>query len=136
MNVFVNVQPRLLSYKYVICIQLYNCTDIDIFTFYYTADEVVSVNGTSISVEVPDVTNSEVKLCISFNSSSSSDRIVVLAHHINNPRKLSAYYLNASNCTEAPAAGDYSIGVFNQTGGRILKPPATHPNITVLISEY
>ena len=104
---------------------------------FYAADEVVSVNGTS--VEVPNVTNSVVKLCISFNSSSSSDRIVVLAHHVNDPGKLSAYHLNATNCTEAPAAGDYSIGVFNQSGGGILKPPATCPSISidiVPISEY
>ena len=116
-----------------------HCTDrqhIYIFTFYYTADKVVSVNGTS--VEVPNVTNTEVNLCVFFNSSSSSDRIVVLAHHRHDPEKLSAYCLNSTNCTEA-VSGNYSIGVFNQTAGSILIPPATPPNIsiyTVPISEY
>ena len=109
----------------------------NMLTFYYTADEVVSVNGTS--VEVPDVTNTELNLCVSFNSSSSSDRIVVLAHHQHDPEKLSAYCLNSTYCTEAPVAGNYSIGVFNQTTGSILIPPATPPIIsiyTVSIREY
>ena len=106
----------------------------NIFTFYYTADEVVSVNGTS--VEVP---NTEVNLCVFFNSSSSSDRIVVLAHHHRDPEKLSAYCLNSTYCTEAPVTGNYSIGVFNQTAGKILIRPATPPTIaiyTVPIGEY
>ena len=109
----------------------------NIFTFYYIADEVVSVNGTS--VEVPNVTNTEVNLCVFFNSSSSSDRIVVLAHHRLDPEKLSAYCLNSTYCTEAPVTGNYSIGVFNQTAGSILIPPATPPTIsiyTVPIGEY
>ena len=109
----------------------------NIFTFYYTADEVVSVNGTS--VEIPDVANKELNLCVSFNSSSSSDRIVILAHHQRDPEKLSAYSLNSTYCTEAPVTGNYSIGVFNQTAGSILIPPATPPTVsiyTVLISEY
>ena len=109
----------------------------NILTFYYTADEVVSVNGTS--VEVPDVANTELNLCVSFKSRSSSDRIVVLAHHQRDPEKLSAYCLNSTNCTEAPLAGNYSIGVFNQTAGSILIPPATPATVsiyTVPISEY
>ena len=116
-----------------------NCTDrqqIYMFTFYCAADKVVSVNGTY--VEVPDATNTEVNLCISFESSSSSDRIVVLAHHRGDPEKLSAFCLNSTNCTEAPPAGNYSIGVFNQTAGSILTPPAMSPTIsihTVPISE-
>ena len=107
---------------------------VNILTFYYTADEVVSVNGTS--VEVPNVTNAQVNLCISFKSSSSSDRIVVLAHHQRDPEKLLAYSLNSTNCTEAPVTGNYSIGVFNQTTS-ILTPPATPPTISIYAtSEY
>jgi len=34
--------------------------------------------------------NTEQQLCVSFVSSTSSDQIVVLAHHTDNPTKLSA----------------------------------------------
>ena len=64
--------------------------------------------------------------------------IILLAHRYGDPQKLLAYFLNATNCTTAPDAGRYVVGVFNQTGGSTLKPPATPPNIsivTVLISE-
>ena len=100
-------------------------------------NEVISVNGTFL--KVPDVTNTELKLCVSFKSSSISDGIVVLAHHINDCNKLSAYYLNTTNCIAAPPPGDYSVGVFTQSHDNILKPPATPPTIsidTVPISEY
>ena len=99
--------------------------------------EFVSVNGTFL--QVPDIANAEVKLCVSFQSSTTSDRIIVLAHHIDNTEKLSAYFLNATNCTAAPAPGDYVVGVFAQSHDSTLKVPATSPTISVgtgPISEY
>ena len=43
-------------------------------------------------MEVPHpAVNTELQLCISFESNSSSDWIVVLAHHTEDPTKLSAY---------------------------------------------
>ena len=96
----------------------------------------VSVNGTFL--QVPDIANTEVKLCVSFQSSTSSDRIIVLAHHINDTEKLSAYLLNATNCTAAPPPGVYVIGVLTQNGDNALKPPATPHTISIdtLPSEY
>ena len=95
------------------------------------------MNGTFL--QVPDIANAEVKLCVFFKSSTTSDRIIVLAHHFNNTEKLSAYLLNTTNCTTAPAPGGYVVGVFIQNGDNALKPPATPPNISVVtgtISEY
>jgi len=60
----------------------------------------VHVEGTLI--EVPDLGNNmELQLCI---SSISSDPIVVLAHHTDNPTKVSAYY-SSDNCLRPPTAG-------------------------------
>ena len=115
-----------MSYYYIVCV----CVAC-------TADEVLSVNG--ISMEVPNIGNTEMKVCVSFGFSTPSDRTIVLAHHINDPEKLSAYFLNATNCTTAPPAGDYIVGVFTQSVGITLEVPATPPTISILIvpiSEY
>ena len=64
---------------------------------------------------------------------------VLLAHHYGDPKQLLAYFLNTTNCTTAPPAGDYVVGVFALTSDNILKPLATHPTIfyeTMTISEY
>ena len=103
----------------------------------FVDDEAVSVNGTFL--QVPDIANTEVKLCVSFQYSSSSDRIIVLVHHRGDPKKLSAYFMNTSNCTTAPTPGVYVVGVFTQSHDSTLKPPASPPTIsvgTVPISEY
>ena len=95
------------------------------------------MNGTFL--QVPDIANTEVSLCVSFTSSTSNDRIIVLVHHINDTEKLSAYLLNTTNCTTAPAPGDYVVGIFIQSDDSTLKVPATPPTIsvgTVPISEY
>ena len=95
------------------------------------------MNGTFL--QVPDIANTEVTLCVSFTSSTCNDRIIVLVHHINDTEKLSAYFLNTTNCTTAPAPGDYVVGVFIQSDDSTLKVPATPPTIsvgTVPISEY
>ena len=95
------------------------------------------MNGTFL--QVPDIANTELKLCVSFQSSTTNDRTIVLAHHIGNTKKLSAYLLNTTNCTTAPAPGDYVVGVFTQNGDNALKPPATPPTISIdsiTISEY
>ena len=74
-------------------------------------------------------------LCVSFESSTSSVRIIVLAHLVGDPQKLLAYYLNMTNCTAAPDPGNYIVGVFIHVGST-LKAPATSPNITLFTSEY
>ena len=102
-----------------------------------TGDEVIFVNG--MLLKVPDVTNTELKLCVTFESSTITDGTVVLAHHLNNRNKLSAYYLNTTNCITPPPPGNYGVGVFTQSHDNILKAPATLPIIsldTVPISEY
>ena len=102
-----------------------------------TGDEVIFVNGTLL--KVPDVTNTELKLCVSFEFSTITDGTVVLAHHLNNRNKLSAYYLNTTNCITPPPPGNYGVGVFTRSHDNILKAPATLPTIsldTVPISEY
>ena len=85
-------------------------------------------------LRVPNSTNTSTKamLCVSFESSTNKDTIVLLAHLFGNPQKLLAYYLNTTKCTPAPAAGDYVVGVFNQTGESILKAPASPPNISII----
>ena len=101
------------------------------------ANEVISVNGTFL--KVPDVTNTELKLCVSFKSSTDTDGTVVLAHHMNDCNKLSAYYLNTTSCITPPPPGDYSVGVFARSHDNILKAPTAPPTIsidTVPISEY
>ena len=95
------------------------------------------MNGTFL--QVPDIANTKVTLCVSFTSSTSNDRIIVLVHHINDTEKLSAYFLNTTNCTTAPAPGDYVVGVFIQSDDSTVKVPATPPTISVgilPISEY
>ena len=91
-------------------------------------------------MEVPHpAMNTELQLCISFESNSSSDRIVVLAHHTEDPTKLSAYSSRGNQCFRAPPAGNYSFAVFNQTGDRTLEPPTTSPEIwfsTVAEGKY
>lgn len=108
-----------------------------VYGYICAADEVISVNGTFL--KVPDVTNTELKLCVSFDSSTNTDGTVVLAHHMNDCNKLSAYYLNTTNCITPPPPGDYSVGVFTRSHDNILKAPAAPPTIsigTVAISEY
>ena len=97
------------------------------------------MNGTLL--RVPDISSTKVKLCVSFEVNTSSNTIVVLAHRYGDPHKLLAYFLNTTNCTTAPAAGDYVVGVFALTSDNLLKPPATPPTIyymyeTMTISEY
>ena len=92
-------------------------------------------------LEVPDTANSELKLCVSFesNTSSNSDGVVVFVHHIDNLKRLSAYILDETNCTTALASGNYSVGVFTWDGESTLNEPATPPTISVdivPISEY
>ena len=104
------------------------------FQFFCAADELVSVNG--LILQVPNVTNTEVKLCVFFESSTGSNRIVVFAHLVGDPQKLLAYYLNTTNCTAAPDPGNYIVGVFIHYVGNALKAPATSPNITLSTSEH
>ena len=92
------------------------------------------MNG--IILEVPNVTDTEVKLCVFFESSTSINRIIVLAHLVGDPKKLLAYYLNMTNCTAAPDPGNYIVGVFIHSVGSTLKAPAISPNITLSTSEH
>ena len=92
------------------------------------------MNG--IILEVPNDTNTELMLCVSFDSSTNRVRITVLAHLFGDPKKLLAYYLNMTNCTAAPDPGKYIVGVFIHYVGSTLKAPATSPNISVFTSEY
>ena len=99
--------------------------------------EVLLVPGTML--EVPDIADADVKLCISIEPDPSSDTIVVLAHHIDDPEELLAYFLDVTNCTTAPDAGSYFFAVFVQNEDKIMKAPITPPTIffnTVPISEY
>ena len=104
----------------------------------FADNELVTVNGTSL--HVPDTANGEVNLCISSESIANTDMAVVLAYQWDNPKKLLAYFLNATaNCARAPDTGDYIFGVFTQNGDNILKAPATPPTISfdvLPISEY
>ena len=104
----------------------------------FADNETVTVDGRFL--RVPDTTNREVKLCVSSESVANTDMTVVLAHKQDNPKKLLAYFLNATaNCARAPDTGDYIFGVFIQNGDNILKAPATPPTIsfyTMPISEY
>ena len=86
-----------------------------------------------ISLEVPDAIDAKVKLCVSFGLNTISDGTVVLAHHQGDPRKLLRYNLNTTNCTTAPPAGDYIVGVFTQTRSNVLGEPATTPTLSVEI---
>ena len=98
------------------------------------AAKVASVNG--ILKEIPKVSNGKVKLCVTFGSSTNGDEIVVFAHRVDDPERLSTYNLNLveTNCTSAPAPGDYFFGVFTN-GGITLNEPATPPTISIDIGE-
>ena len=99
--------------------------------------EVLLVPGTML--DVPDIADADVKLCISSELDPSRETIVVLAHHIDDPEKLLTYFLDVTNCTTAPAPGSYFIAVFVQDEDKIMKTPVTLPTIyfnTVSISEY
>ena len=87
------------------------------------------VEGTLIEVPEPS-NNMELQLCISFESSTDSDQIVVLAHHTDKPTRLSAYY-SPVNCLRPPTAGSYIIAVFTQNSDNTLEPPATPPEILI-----
>ena len=103
----------------------------------YADNKIVSVNGTLL--QVPDVSSIEVKLCVSLEGNTSSNMTVVLVHRYGDPHKLLAYFLNTTNCTTAPPAGDYVVGVFALTSDNLLKLLATYPTIfygTMTISEY
>ena len=102
---------------------------MSVYVCTHTADEVVSVNGTFL--EVPNVTNTELKLCVYFKS-SNIDGIVVLAHHTDDPEKLLAYFLNTT-CATPPPPGGYIIGVFTQSRYNTLEEPATPLTISVHI---
>ena len=105
-------------------------TEILLCCFVYAGDEVVSVSG--ISLKVPDATNANVKLCVSFGLNTISDGTVVVAHHQGDPRKLLRYNFT-TNCTTAPPAGNYIVGVFTQSGSNVLREPATPPTLSVEI---
>ena len=82
-------------------------------------------------MEVPNpAMNAELQLCISFESNTSSDPIVVLAHHTDNPTKLFAYY-SPGNCLRPPTAGNYIFAIFTQNSDNTLEPPATPPEILI-----
>ena len=107
-----------------------------IYLFFWT-DEVPSVDG--VFLKVPDIVNSKVKLCVSFGSSTSTEGTVVLAHPANDFKRLSAYFLNTSNCTAPLDAGCYTVGVFNKSSKNTLEEPVTSPTFsfhTEPISEY
>ena len=98
--------------------------------FFCADDSIVHVNGTPI--EVPDpVMNPELQLCVSFESNTSSDQILVLAHHTEDPKKLSAYSSYGNQCFRAPwpTAGSYNFAIFSQTGDSTLEAPTTSPKI-------
>jgi len=93
-------------------------------------DGTVHVNGTLL--EVPKTAmNTKLQLCISFESSTSSDQIVVLAHHTDVPTKLSAYSSHGNQCFKAPTAhaGNYSFAVFVRKSDSTLEAPATAAKI-------
>ena len=91
--------------------------------------------------EIPKEPNGQVKLCITFDSSTSGDEIIVFAHNVDDPEKLSSYHLNLkeTNCTSAPdLAGGYFFGLFTN-GGNTLNEPDTPLTILIDIvptSEY
>ena len=95
------------------------------------------MNGTFL--KVPDTVNAKLKLCVSFGSSTSTEGTVVLAHPVNDSKRLSAYFLNTSNCTAPLDAGYYTVGVFNKSSKNTLEEPFTSPTFsfyTEPISEY
>ena len=106
-------------------------------SYLYADNKIVSVNGTLL--QVPDISSTVVKLCVPLEGNTSSNMTVVLVHRYGDPHKLLVYFLNTTNCTTAPPAGNYVVGVFTLTSDNLLKPLATHPTIyygTMTISEY
>ena len=91
--------------------------------------------------DIPKDPNGQVNLCITFDASTSGDKIIVFAHNVDDPEKLSSYHLNLkeTNCTPAPAlAGRYFFGLFTN-GGNTLNEPDTPLAISIDIvptSEY
>ena len=83
--------------------------------------------------EIPREPNGQVNLCITYDSSTSGDEIIVFAHNVDDPEKLSSYHLNLeeTNCTLAPdLAGGYFFGVFTN-GGNTLNEPGTSLTISI-----
>ena len=104
---------------------------------FFCADGVPSVNGTFL--QVPDTVNAKLKLCVSFGYSTSTEGTVVLAHPVNDSKRLSAYFLNTSNCTSPLDAGYYTVGVFNKSSENTLEEPVRPPTFSFdndSISEY
>lgn len=102
-----------------------------------TVDDVASVNG--IFLEVPDIINADLILCVSFESSSKVNGTVLLAQHIDDPEKLLVLFLDSTNCAMAPPPGGYIIGLFTRSSEGTLEEPATPLTIsfhTVPNSEY
>ena len=97
---------------------------IKIFLCVFTANQLISVNGTFVKVK-----STEIQVCVSFDCITSNKRMVVLAHHVDDDdqEELSAY---TSNCFTAPAAGNYMVGVFTQNGDNSLEAPGTFPTIS------
>jgi len=101
--------------------------------FCYVDDNVVHVDGTLMKVPDPAM-NTELLLCNSFisnTSSGDSGRIVVLAHHTDDPTKLSAYFSFDNQCFIAPIAGNYIFAIFLQNSDSTLEAPATPPEILI-----
>jgi len=117
---------------YTTCSKLSHCVArfLNIIACFFCVDDnVVHREGTLIEVPEPDM-NMELRLCISFESNTSSDQIVVLAHHTDNPTKLSAYY-SPDNCLRPPNAGSYIFAVFTHNSDNTLKPLATPPEVFI-----
>ena len=100
-----------------------------ILCFLFVDYNVDSVEGTLMEVPDPAV-NTELQLCISFESNTSSDQIVVLAHHTDQPKQLSAYFPPDDECFRAPTAGRYYFAVFTQNSDSTLEAPGTPPVIS------
>lgn len=94
-------------------------------------DYVVHVDGMLMKVPEP-VMNTELQLCNSFVSNITNDdsgRIVVLAHHTDDPTKLSAFFSLDNQCFRAPTAGSYIFAIFIQNNNSTLEVPDIPPEI-------
>ena len=99
--------------------------------FFAGVDDVVAMNSTFLNV-----TGKGMKLCIFFESDTNISGTVVVAHSIDDPGILLAYFLDTAKCTEVPPAGNYSVGVFTRIRGSGLKEPTTPYKIDIVpISE-
>ena len=88
-------------------------------------------------MEVPDIADADVKLCVSsIELDPSGNTIVVLAHHIDDPENLLTYFLDVTNCTTAPAPGSYFFALFVQNEDKMTITAPTIFFNTVSISEY